>query len=371
MKDALPAELVPAREGISSGGLSSAIQHGQAETLPPWDSAEALAEIQRLVAAGLTTRQIGERWGVSRNAVQKRLDRQREKARFGVKQDPALPDWRSEEASVEILRLRREGRKPVEIARLFGVSSSAVFKRFAALPEDYEPKRRAPVPEVVPEWSSEHAGRMVVELREGGWSQTEISALFGVTDNAVRKRLRRIAARGGKLRKGDENASSAEPGAGAAEEDRAASSEVAPGALPAWNSPGIEDELRRLHEAGMPLAEMARRFGVARSTVRDRLVRLKIVSAPGSSPRQEPGERKEDDLVEKDPVPDQGIVVRPSFDLASLVVPSGCRWPMWGDAERPTHVYCGKPVVRDRWPGVYCEECRAKAFRRVAVMAEA
>jgi transposase-like protein len=138
-----------------------------------------------------------------------------------------------------------------------------------------------------------------------------------------------------------------------------------------WHSPDIEDELRRLHESGMPLTEIARRFGVARSTLRDRLVRLKIIPAPGSSPRQEPGDEQEAETTMREPLQEQDVVGRSSLDVASLIVPSGCRWPRWGHDERPTHVYCGKPVLRAKWPGVYCEECRAKAFRRIAVMEEA
>ncbi|MBW6400006.1 hypothetical protein KPL78_19250 [Roseomonas sp. HJA6] len=43
-----------------------------------------------------------------------------------------------------------------------------------------------------------------------------------------------------------------------------------------------------------------------------------------------------------------------------------CRWPMWGDAERPTGVFCGAAVrVRpDDTPCVYCAEHAARAFSR-------
>jgi DNA-directed RNA polymerase specialized sigma24 family protein len=385
MKDAFPSEITPASEGLCSGALSPAISPGQADAVPPWDSAEALVEIQRLVAAGLTTRQIGERWGVSRNAVQKRLERQREKARLGVKRDPLLPDWRSEEACVEVLRLRREGRKPVEIARLFGVSASAVFERLSTLPEDYEPKRRVPVPELVPEWGSEDAGKVVVRLREGGWSQIEIGALFGVTDNAVRKRLRRLAVGGRKSReaasseepaglasRGSDgvNVASSSPGVGSVSEDLPTNPQAPTSAPLSWDSPDIEDELRRLRKAGMPLSEIARRFGVARSTLRERLLRLGIIPAPDSSRREKPSEERDVETAARESSQDQDVVARPPLDMASLIGPSGCRWPMWDNEERPTHVYCDKPALRAKWPGVYCEECRAKAFRRIAVMTE-
>lgn len=43
---------------------------------------------------------------------------------------------------------------------------------------------------------------------------------------------------------------------------------------------------------------------------------------------------------------------------------SGCRWPLWGDKERPDHRFCGEPP-RMRPDGnrcVYCAEHAARAF---------
>lgn len=45
---------------------------------------------------------------------------------------------------------------------------------------------------------------------------------------------------------------------------------------------------------------------------------------------------------------------------------SGCRWPLWGDKERPDHRFCGEPA-RQRPDGnrcVYCAEHAARAFAR-------
>lgn len=36
----------------------------------------------------------------------------------------------------------------------------------------------------------------------------------------------------------------------------------------------------------------------------------------------------------------------------------GCRWPMWGDREKPTQVFCDAPACR----GPYCAEHGARAF---------
>jgi GcrA cell cycle regulator len=39
--------------------------------------------------------------------------------------------------------------------------------------------------------------------------------------------------------------------------------------------------------------------------------------------------------------------------------PAGCRWPMWGIDERPTHRYCDAPRLASK---AYCGEHCAKAF---------
>lgn len=41
--------------------------------------------------------------------------------------------------------------------------------------------------------------------------------------------------------------------------------------------------------------------------------------------------------------------------------PGCCRWPMWGDRERPTHVYCEAPTVPGTWPEGYCPRHQAIA----------
>jgi len=43
---------------------------------------------------------------------------------------------------------------------------------------------------------------------------------------------------------------------------------------------------------------------------------------------------------------------------------SGCRWPLWGKRERPTHLYCGAPVSLrpDGAPRPYCAAHAALAF---------
>jgi len=44
----------------------------------------------------------------------------------------------------------------------------------------------------------------------------------------------------------------------------------------------------------------------------------------------------------------------------------GCRWPLWGDRERPDHRYCAAPVRRrpDGEPCVYCADHAARAYTR-------
>ena len=47
----------------------------------------------------------------------------------------------------------------------------------------------------------------------------------------------------------------------------------------------------------------------------------------------------------------------------------GCRWPMWGHAERPTQVFCCGPrwVREDGTKAAYCDRHAARAFTRTFV----
>lgn len=58
---------------------------------------------------------------------------------------------------------------------------------------------------------------------------------------------------------------------------------------------------------------------------------------------------------------------RPGDFLAAVPPARDCQWPMWGDAERSTQVFCGAPA-RLRADGtrcVYCAAHAARAFTRV------
>jgi hypothetical protein len=47
---------------------------------------------------------------------------------------------------------------------------------------------------------------------------------------------------------------------------------------------------------------------------------------------------------------------------APRVIDGGCRWPLWGHRERPTHRYCGAAqALRD--DGSRCAWCPAHAAR--------
>lgn len=53
---------------------------------------------------------------------------------------------------------------------------------------------------------------------------------------------------------------------------------------------------------------------------------------------------------------------KPRAVRAAKFIPSArtCQSPLWGDTERPTHVYCGDPAEI----GSYCKSCAARYFTR-------
>lgn len=121
-------------------------------------------------------------------------------------------------------------------------------------------------------------------------------------------------------------------------------------------------------------ATIARMFGVSEETAKNRSVALGITRCVHQS--QQPGPRREAaaamrakivrhiapprlTIVPSAPKP---VITAPlSRDGVPLVFvprpPRACCWPMWGNREAPTHVYCDAPS-----DGTYCAAHRAVAY---------
>jgi GcrA cell cycle regulator len=59
----------------------------------------------------------------------------------------------------------------------------------------------------------------------------------------------------------------------------------------------------------------------------------------------------------------QAVVARPAPIPRAALAGTGCRWPMWSNTERATHVYCD--AVRATLTHPYCDAHRAVGCRKV------
>lgn len=119
-----------------------------------------------------------------------------------------------------------------------------------------------------------------------------------------------------------------------------------------WTDESIK-LVETLYKDGITYAEIARQLGKTRSAVAGIVARHKIK-------RQ---------LKPKAAKPIKEKIIKPKIKIGQAVSSnagvsgygitlSQCRWPLWGNSERPNHRYCGKPVFR----GVYCKTCHDVAF---------
>jgi GcrA cell cycle regulator len=169
----------------------------------------------------------------------------------------------------------------------------------------------------------------------------------------------------------------------------------------AW-ADDADQVLREMWAADIKAADIGAKLGRTRNSVIGRARRLGLQARPspigqrppGAPPRKrKPGRPRIPDMQRAariaarraanpipaaqpapsgDPAPvrSTGLVDAPC-DLPRPVLPAGgssagrcCRWPMWGNKERPTHRYCGAPVSwrRDGTLRAYCAEHAARAF---------
>jgi GcrA cell cycle regulator len=172
-----------------------------------------------------------------------------------------------------------------------------------------------------------------------------------------------------------------------------------------WDDKAL-DELRRLWTLGLSTAEIGRRLGCTKNAVIGKAHRLDLPSRPSpiqaTGPRDKPNVRarvakrreRAAELAAKHIPTDQiatllGVHIKTARDTLAeigMARPPGrhtpkpeparhtpgaarahaCRWPMWGDKERPTHRYCDGATVPGR---PYCTAHCAKAFEKPTVAA--
>jgi GcrA cell cycle regulator len=151
---------------------------------------------------------------------------------------------------------------------------------------------------------------------------------------------------------------------------------------PLWNTPEAIDLMRRLWSEGKSASEIGSLLGVTKNAILGKIHRLglrrNVHKAPleprPPRPRTRAATARTPAAKEKNAQPgpsDRGAVSEPERDRKEKAIPLfrvrpvTCRWPLWADDAKPDHSYCDKPAVA-AWPGVYCAECRIKAFARTA-----
>lgn len=118
-------------------------------------------------------------------------------------------------------------------------------------------------------------------------------------------------------------------------------------------TPERHAQIKAMVTAGASWAVIGKEIGCADTTARDYALARGWTKQPAAPVSRAPTQRREE----------RGAPVAiPVRALAS----SGCRWPMWGDRERATHVYCEAPVIAligedgIARPCSYCREHRRK-----------
>jgi GcrA cell cycle regulator len=140
--------------------------------------------------------------------------------------------------------------------------------------------------------------------------------------------------------------------------------------------------MKTLWAEGKSATEIGERLGVTKNAILGKIHRLGLHRNAPKLPREPRPPRQRTRAAtartsaakEKNTQPgpsDHGAASEPERDRKEKAIPLfrvrpvTCRWPLWADDAKPDHTYCGKPAVA-AWPGVYCADCRLKAFARTA-----
>lgn len=266
--------------------------------------------------------------------------------------------WQDPNIETRIRELFLQGISGTRIAIMLGVSKNAVLRRLHLWGLRHPPtaaganiaSRRGRAANV---WADTANIQKLIALRQEGRSAAYIARALGVSKNAVIGKIHRIK----KKQKTNKPLLS--------HTYKGKANSAAAFARPSfWTDSARVERLKDLWQAGVPTRRIAEILGTTQRAVRHKAEHLGLPrrAAPLPSSRHR---------HERAPSP-ADLPNPPSSAAATLptvVRGPGCRWPLWGDHEDPTHRYCGKPTIA-LWPGVYCPECRAKALSRSSIARE-
>ena len=138
-------------------------------------------------------------------------------------------------------------------------------------------------------------------------------------------------------------------------------------------TPEQEDEIIALRRQGMSVTAITRKTGLSQAIVY-RICPASEFKVPRAKAAPKPVERKPM-VVALPPPPPAPVVVVPLPPPRTVSVPTprpatgeGCRMPLWGHQDRPTHFYCGAPRVGST---SWCAACLQVVSVRAAARDEA
>jgi GcrA cell cycle regulator len=112
------------------------------------------------------------------------------------------------------------------------------------------------------------------------------------------------------------------------------------------------NRLRDLWEAGTPVIEIRAEFKVSKNTIAGKVHRLGL--QPRANPVRYDGVRGEEwqrhlDAAKRRETRALTAVSGPAPEAAApppIFPTRTCAWPLWGDRERATQLFCGAPTLR-------------------------
>ena len=117
-----------------------------------------------------------------------------------------------------------------------------------------------------------------------------------------------------------------------------------------------EQRIRTFRAHGNSVRKTADVLGISRHVVRR-------VCPPTKQERIEKALKARKHTAEAKPMPAEPRPPSIVYTRAAARPGNGCRFPLWGDKQRPTHLYCGKQIYGF---GSWCPKCRDKVFNRSA-----
>jgi GcrA cell cycle regulator len=131
-----------------------------------------------------------------------------------------------------------------------------------------------------------------------------------------------------------------------------------------WKDPKKVETLTRLWATVSSVNEIGRLMGISRHSVTSKAHKLRLPPRPNPIVVQG---RRATPSIPRAKGPTLPGVAPLAFLAAQLPVSPErltssrlCCFPLWGNA-KPTHEYCGKPVMAGR---IYCEQCWGKTHTR-------